>query len=280
MFPSYRRLFNPLNGSYADPSFVIAKSLKDETSNDTYEEGTVKYFNPEKGFGFIERPGQQDLFFHASAYRIMELDSSEFQLKYGECELEIKMVEVKSRPRRSYEHDPYDDYFYREMYAEDGLLPPRSPEPEQPATVMLPKQVKKLDHTPRKGDKVLFLVGEHKGKEQAVKWMFYVDISALRQKLKDLHDFHVNSITQMPVYKLEKILVIKGLPVANNKKKCYEHSVTFERSKLFEGNNLPLMLERYKQAKLDERFCKHETQYECFMVVNGVQTSCEIPLEA
>jgi cold shock protein len=51
--------------------------------------GTVKWFNGDKGFGFIERPGGKDVFVHFSAiqgdgYRnLMEGQKVEFNVEQG-----------------------------------------------------------------------------------------------------------------------------------------------------------------------------------------------------
>lgn len=54
------------------------------------EVGTVKWFNAEKGFGFIERPGKPDVFVHYSGiegegYRsLSERDEVEFEIVDGQ----------------------------------------------------------------------------------------------------------------------------------------------------------------------------------------------------
>ena len=52
--------------------------------------GTVKWFNPEKGFGFIEREGGEDVFVHFSAimsegYKSLEEGQKvEFEVEKGQ----------------------------------------------------------------------------------------------------------------------------------------------------------------------------------------------------
>lgn len=49
-------------------------------------QGKVKWFNPTKGFGFIERDGGDDLFVHTSEVKgqINEGDNVEFELGEGQ----------------------------------------------------------------------------------------------------------------------------------------------------------------------------------------------------
>jgi cold shock protein len=66
-------------------------------SVDTRETGTVKWFNEEKGFGFIERPNGRDLFVHYKEIRgrLREGDKVTYsigQATKGPCAAEVRVV--------------------------------------------------------------------------------------------------------------------------------------------------------------------------------------------
>jgi len=63
------------------------------------EIGTVKFFNTSKGFGFIKREDDQDIFFHISEVQGAEPkdgDKVEFEVgegRKGPCAIRVKVVE-------------------------------------------------------------------------------------------------------------------------------------------------------------------------------------------
>lgn len=63
------------------------------------EQGTVKWFNAEKGFGFIEREDGDDVFVHFSAIQgegfksLEEGQSVTFEIEQGERGLQASNVE-------------------------------------------------------------------------------------------------------------------------------------------------------------------------------------------
>lgn len=67
---------------------------------DSRQQGTVKWFNAEKGFGFITREGKSDLFVHYSAiagtgYRVLEEGQNvEFDVTAGRKGDEAQNVHV------------------------------------------------------------------------------------------------------------------------------------------------------------------------------------------
>lgn len=68
-------------------------------------QGRVKWFNEAKGFGFIERDGDQDVFVHYSAIdgtgfrKLVEGEEVEFELEMGDKGPSAKAVKRLSPPQ-------------------------------------------------------------------------------------------------------------------------------------------------------------------------------------
>ena len=66
------------------------------------EEGTVKWFNEQKGYGFIERPNGRDLFIHYKEIRGKIIQGDLVSYKIGEakkspCAVDVRVLKKSSK---------------------------------------------------------------------------------------------------------------------------------------------------------------------------------------
>lgn len=67
--PHYRSTYNP--NRYGTPKLKAKSEMT--------ERGTIKWFDPHRGFGFITRPGQCDAFIHMSVVRQYRISPDQLQ---------------------------------------------------------------------------------------------------------------------------------------------------------------------------------------------------------
>lgn len=266
---AHRRL-----GAVSESEFnsnVTLKRCYDVTTGIAFKKGIVKFFNAEKGFGFIKQDGESDLFFHATNFRQIEADHKNFEIRWKDCETEEKkfQVEVRDQPR------PYYDYW---DYAMFGLERPEpvATVPAIPSMKTVFKLVKKLPRVPQVGDAVLYVVGNNRGKTIAEIWMFDSDLPSIRYSIENAHRLYQDQIANLPIYKVVQTITTYGPSVANNAKKCFERTVNKADKRLFEGNNVEELLQvtsMYTQEQYGDNI-----DYTCYRSIgNGGWKECPFP---
>jgi cold shock protein len=86
--------------TYAVDSAAVQKSVRNGKIESAVPTGTVKFFNAEKGYGFISRDGAEDVFVHysnidGSGYRSLEEGQTvEFEIGEGRKGEEAQNVRV------------------------------------------------------------------------------------------------------------------------------------------------------------------------------------------
>lgn len=78
-------------------------SFNDQDLKPESETGIVKWFNEEKGFGFIERPNGRDLFVHYKEIRgaLKQGDKVSYEIgeaKKGPCAAKVRLLHREASP--------------------------------------------------------------------------------------------------------------------------------------------------------------------------------------
>lgn len=231
-------------------AFVKAKIPADQTLGIGFQVGIVRQYNPEKGYGYIARgKSEGDLFFHASRYSPVEFDKKELTIRFAKVEWERKQIKAKSKVRR----DGTD---------EETLL-----------NLMIPEvrtiDVVKLEKIPKPGDQVLYTSSFHKMRESAERWMFFQEIPSLRAQLSDAFLEAKKEVESLVVFRIYRVHITKGLPVANNKKKAFVTPLKETRVCIFEGNDMKAFKWTFDSHKVLDVWESGEVKYLCVSLVNG-----------
>lgn len=254
---------------------IMPQARIDHTEKRNWQRGVIKLFKDDKGFGFISREGEPDLFFHASRCRPLVITG--FQLGMGVCEQEIISVEVPVRYDPIFEIEWSDDFRPEEFMDYESM--PATPTTriiELPKTKMVNKLVNSLPQLASKGRNIWFVAGEFKSK-QCADWWTFDDVLEKRGELNAAYDTHLNVIEAMPIYRLERTEWEKGPSVADNVRKMFVHKMIPHQSVIFSGNNVNRMSDIYMCSVNRDRSISREIEYNCFQFTADQLVPCKLP---
>lgn len=261
-----REIFSP-------PPNVEPKPKLDSTAGMIFKIGVVKFFNADKGYGFIQRPDCPDLFFHAANYRDLVLDRSNYHLKLVLPEPERAMVQLKA----------ITPAYVREIRAMlDGevLEDPEDGPAVKTEPVLKERWVVRPSRTPKSNDIICYTEGKDKFNKSTAQYWFYANdypLDEMRRELDTIHAAYVKQINNLPVYRFERRELVYSEPKANNAKKCFESEVLKDStSVIFLGNSVEA-LKYYADPYL--RFdCGANITYQCYKSTqSGEFVPCDLP---
>lgn len=231
-------------------AFVKAKIPADQTLGIEFKTGVIRQYNPEKGYGYIARgKSEGDLFFHASRYSPVEFDRKELALRFAKVEWEKKQIKVKSR---RFSGDGTDEEVVLSKLSQNRTI-----------------DAVKLEKIPKPGDQVLYTSSFHKMRESAEKWMFFQEIPSLRAQLSDAFYEATQDAESLQVFRIYRVHITKGPPVADNKRKEFVSSVIETKTLIFEGNDIDSFKWTLNSHKMSDVWESGEVKYLCAALING-----------